>query len=300
MTRHRKVNRSFSFSSGTLNRLGICGPLTCSTLDGPARLLDLGAGGGRHGDPPHHELPLYVSHPEELDRMVRTAHQPRPEQGVGCHLHAVGQQAEVPYVHDLGRLLERIGEAALGNAPDERHLTALEPRPRLPTAAGRLPLAAATSGLADPGARPAPLADARTVRTAWRLEVVQRQLPHRRGLRLGLGPGFRRRHRLLACFLGRHLDEVPHLVEHAAERRVVLLDHDVLVVLEPQRLERAPQQRGMATARADLADAELPFAHWRQLPVPAAFALAVRARWWLTAHASSPLAGPCRESPRPR
>src|SRR3989442_13346168 len=300
MSRHRNVKRSFSFSSGTLNRLGSCGPVTRSALDGAARLLDLGAGGGRHRDALHDELALHVAHPEQLDWMVRTAHEPRPEQRVRRHLHPVGQQAQVPYVHDLRRLLERIGEAALGNAADERHLAALEPGPRRPAAARRLPLTAPACRLADPRARPAPLADARAVRAQRGLEVVERQLRYGCRLRLGLRPALRRRHRLLPLLLNRHLNEVPDLVEHPAERRVILLDHHVLMVLEPQRLQRAPQEGGMAAARADLADAELPLAHGWQLRVPAGLALAVPARRGLTRHGSSLPAEPCTGSPPPR
>src|SRR2546422_596214 len=48
-TRHRSVKRIFSFSSGTLNRLGSLGAVTGSARDGAARLLDLRAGRGRHG-----------------------------------------------------------------------------------------------------------------------------------------------------------------------------------------------------------------------------------------------------------
>src|SRR3989440_10440390 len=59
-TRHRSVKRIFSFSSGTLNRLGSLGAVTGSARDGAARLLDLRAGRGRHRHALHTELALHV------------------------------------------------------------------------------------------------------------------------------------------------------------------------------------------------------------------------------------------------
>src|SRR5580765_8785591 len=86
------------------------------------------------------------------------------------------------HIHDLRRLLERIGEAALGNPADERHLPALEPRTHFAALARGLTLAAATGCLADTRPRAATLADARAVRADRRLQVVERQ-----PLELGLG-----------------------------------------------------------------------------------------------------------------
>src|SRR3989442_2853124 len=94
--------------------------------------------------PPRSTLFPYTT----LFRSIGPADQPGAEQRLRRHLDPFGQQHEMPHVDDLRRLLERIGEAALGNAPDERHLPALESRthlaalPRrltLPTAARRLP-----------------------------------------------------------------------------------------------------------------------------------------------------------------
>src|SRR5213596_4184464 len=131
MSRQRSVKRIFSFSSGTLNKLGIWGAVIGSARDRSARLLDLGARGGGHCHALHAELAPHVTHAEQLDRVIRPAHQPRPEQRVGRHLHTLGELIQVADVHDLGRLLERVGEATFGDAPDERHLAALEPGPRL-------------------------------------------------------------------------------------------------------------------------------------------------------------------------
>src|SRR5438105_4091648 len=160
-TRHRSVKRIFSFSSGTLNRLGSRGAVMRSARDRTARLLDLRAGGGRYCHALHAELALNVPHAEQLDGAVRPAHQPRAEQRVGCDLDALGEPAQVPHVHHLRRLLERVGKAALGNAADERHLPALEPGPGLTPGARRLALPAPAGGLADSGAGPAALARGR-------------------------------------------------------------------------------------------------------------------------------------------
>src|SRR5205814_3380765 len=82
--------------------------------------------------------------------------------------------------------------------------------------------------------------------------------PRRFGLglpfRLRLPPPLRLRHRLLPCLRRRHLDEVTHLVEHAPERRMVRLHHAVLMMLQSQRLERAPLERRPPDSRAHLAD----------------------------------------------
>src|SRR5213080_4708007 len=113
-----------------------------SARDRAARLLDLRAGGGRDRHALHAELALDVPHAEQLDGAVRPAHQPR--------------------------LLERVGEAALRDAADERHLPALEPGAGLAAGPRGLPLASPAGGLADPRAGPTPLADAGTVRAGGR------------------------------------------------------------------------------------------------------------------------------------
>src|SRR5919197_533895 len=59
-SRHRSVKRIFSFSSGTLNRLGSRGAVIRSARDRAARLLDLGAGRGRHRHALHAEFALDV------------------------------------------------------------------------------------------------------------------------------------------------------------------------------------------------------------------------------------------------
>src|SRR5437870_12144698 len=66
-SRHRSVKRIFSFSSGTLNRLGICGAVTGSTRDRSARLLASGPGVGGDRHAPDRELPRHLAHPQELD-----------------------------------------------------------------------------------------------------------------------------------------------------------------------------------------------------------------------------------------
>jgi len=53
---------------------------------------------------------------------------------------------------------------------------------------------------------------------------------------------------------------VAHLIQHAPERRAILLHHDVLVVLQAQRFERAPLERGPPDPGTDLQDPQLAFA----------------------------------------
>src|SRR5260370_15098981 len=275
-----------------------------SGRDRPASLLDLGPRRGGHGYALDAELAPHVTHAEQLDGAIRSAYESRPEQGVGCHFDALGELVQVPDVHDLRRLLEGVREAALRDAPDERHLPALEPRTGLTAGAGRLTFAAATRRLADPGARAATFADTGAMRAPRRLQCVQRQV--RRHHLLGrdhlpaLRPSLRlRRHDLRPGLRGRHRDEVTHLIEHTAERRMVPLHDGILMVLEAQRLERAALERRPADARAHLADEQLALAGGRQGAIASHLALAVFPRGWLPSHAPPPGAT-CRESLRPR
>src|SRR5256885_3677396 len=183
-TRQRSVKRIFSFSSGTLNRLGSRGAVIRSARDRTARLLDLRAGGGRHRHTLDAELALDVPHAEQLDGAVRPATQPRAEQRAGRHLHPLGEPAQVPDVHDLCRLFERVGEAALRDAADERHLAAFEPGPGLTARARGLALPSPAGGLTDAGAGPATLADAGAVRAGRRPESREREHPDFSGGRL--------------------------------------------------------------------------------------------------------------------
>src|SRR3989442_14812530 len=71
MSRQRSVKRIFSFSSGTLNKLGIWGAVIGSARDRSARLLDLGARGGGHRHALHAELAPHLTHAERLDLVRR-------------------------------------------------------------------------------------------------------------------------------------------------------------------------------------------------------------------------------------
>src|SRR5207247_11070973 len=102
------------------------------------------------------------------------AHQASAEQGLGGHPDAFREPRESADVHPLGGLLERVGEAALRNAADERQLSALEPGTGLPAAASRLSLASPARRLADPRAGTAALADARTVRPRRGVQARER------------------------------------------------------------------------------------------------------------------------------
>src|SRR5437773_11430179 len=142
-----------------------------SLADAAAGLLDLRAGRGRHRHALHAELALYVPHAEQLDGVVRPAHQPGAEQRLRRDFGALGKLAQVPNVHHLCGLLERVCEATLRDAADEGHLAAFESGPDLAALAAGWSLAAPPRRLAVPPARPAPLADARPVRPGWPVEA---------------------------------------------------------------------------------------------------------------------------------
>src|SRR2546425_10018870 len=99
------------------------------------------------------------------------------------------------------------------------------------------------------------------------LEIMERE-PLRRCVRLR--PRFpfrfrlRRGHLLLPFLLGRHFDEVPHLLKHAAQRRTIRVHDDILMVLETKRLECPLHPIGMAAARSHLLDAQLSFPNRRE------------------------------------
>src|SRR5258705_881478 len=176
--------------------------------DRSAGLLDLGLGARGDRDAFDDELPPRdLTGAEQLDRVVGTAHQSGAEQRLRRHLDTLREQDEVAHVDDLCRLLERVGEAALGNAPDERHLAALEPRTHLAPLTRGLAFAAAASRLADPGAGTAAFANPRASRAPRRAEVVQGQARDwgLGALGSGLGPRlpcrFRFRFRLRRHFL---------------------------------------------------------------------------------------------------
>src|SRR5881409_2641335 len=63
---------------------------------------------------------------------------------------------------------------------------------------------------------------------------------------------------LLSFLLRRHLDEVAYELEHAAQRGMIRVHDHILMMLEPQRLERPLHARGMTAARAHLLDPQLP------------------------------------------
>src|SRR5207244_13541311 len=107
-----------------------------------AVLLDPRPGRGRRVDPLYDVLAVHVDHAEQLDGMVWPAHQAGAEQRLGSHLDPVREPRDVPDVDRLSGLPERVGEAALRDAPDERHLAALESGARLAARPRRAPRAA--------------------------------------------------------------------------------------------------------------------------------------------------------------
>src|SRR5258705_19231 len=89
--------------------------------------------------------------------------------------------------------------------------------------------------------------------------------------------------------LGRcHHEEGTHLIEHAAQRRVVRFDHLILMVLQADRPEGAPLRGRTPDPRAHLADAELLLARRRHRPVATGFALAVFPCGGISTHGRPP------------
>src|SRR5213592_1184015 len=94
--------------------------------------------------------------------------------------------------------------------------------------------------------------------------------------------------RLLAFLHRRHLDEVAHLIEHPAQRGVILLHHGILMMLESERFERPPLERRAADTGVDLLDPQSGRAHRRQRAVGAPLALAILPRGGQSSHGSPP------------
>src|SRR5881396_1572527 len=109
----------------------------------------------------------------------------------------------------------------------------------------------------------------------WASGLGARGLALARGFRVALAFGFGIL--LLSFLLRRHLDEVPHLLQHAAQRGMIRVHDFILMMLETQRLERPPHSMRMTAARPHLFDAQLPFGRSREDGVAARFALAVLA-----------------------
>src|SRR6185503_4538781 len=64
---------------------------------------------------------------------------------------------------------------------------------------------------------------------------------------------------LLSFFFRRHLDEVAHPLEHAAQRRMIGLHDFILVMLKAEGLERPLHAVFVAAAGAHLLDPQLAF-----------------------------------------
>src|SRR6266699_5651334 len=95
---------------------------------------------------------------------------------------------------------------------------------------------------------------------------VARDLGLARGFRVALGFGFgilllSSPWRGPGASVRRHLHEVAHLLEHAAQRGMIRVHDHILVMLEAQGLERPLHARGMTVPRAHLLDPQLPFPH---------------------------------------
>src|SRR5690606_19364863 len=120
--------------------------------------------------------------------------------------------------------------------PLERHLAALEPARRVATRTSLVPLVPATARLAQARSRTA----AQPLALAMR-PVRPPQFAQLRHLRLASTELF-------------HPDQVPDVEEHAADRRIVLVDDRLLVSPEAQGPERRPMLGRPTDAAADLRD----------------------------------------------
>src|SRR5690606_25341616 len=156
MSRIMSVKRIFSFSSGTLNRLGIGLAMNSAPQQvyGPASRLDLAPGRSAHRMHPENDLPPDLAVPVHLDRPARAqVDQPVRVQ----HLRRdrlLFDPIQVPEVHDLVDLPEPVVvEPTLRNAPLQGHLAALEATRRVSARAGLVTLVPPPARLPDPRPR---------------------------------------------------------------------------------------------------------------------------------------------------
>src|SRR5881628_1080887 len=321
-TRHRSVKRIFSFSSGTLNRLGSLGAVTAQLAMVPPACSIFERAEADTVTP--FTLNLRCTSPMPSSLMGRSGRRtsPAPNSVSGV---TSAPSASWPRCLTLttcagclnGFVKPRFGMRRMSGIcppskpgrvwPPERAVWPFPPRPavlpipepgprplrmraRCEPTGGRRPCSttrcavigfALARGLACGFAfvrPPSPLRPPRPVVFDFRLIGAIRLLPFLRG---------------------RHHDEVAHLLEHAAERRVIVLHDGVLMMLEPQRFDRAPLERRSTDAGVHLPDAQVARPRGRQRPVHAALALAVLPGGRLPSHGSPPVAAGSG-SPRPR
>src|SRR5690606_13037443 len=154
MSRTMSVKRIFSFSSGTLNRLGMGFAIASvlQQLHSAAGGLDLGACARAHRVRTNGYLALDRAVPQQLDpAALAEVHEPVRVEYFGRDVIGL-YGGEVPHVHDLVDRAEGVLEAALRDAPLERHLATLEPRVDGAAGAGLLTLVALARRLAQAGA----------------------------------------------------------------------------------------------------------------------------------------------------
>src|SRR5258706_5769769 len=136
-------------------------------------------------------------------------------------------------------------------------------------------------------------------RCTWASGLGARDLALARGFRVAFAFGFGIL--LLSFRLRRHLDEVSHLLEHAAQRGMIRVHDHVLMMLEAHGLERPRHARRMTVAGAHLLDPQLPLPRGRQDAVAARLAFAVLPRRGQPTHGSPRFpAGPDSGSPPAR
>src|SRR5688500_14706268 len=153
---------------------------------------------------------------------------------------ALRQLLEVADVHDLEPDAVLVGESALGHAPLQRHLAAFEPGGNAVMPGARLLTLVSLAGC---------LTRARARAAAQPFAALVRALRTAEGMQI--------RHLRLAFRQLIHLYEVLNLENHSTNRRVIRLNHFILMVLETERAQRCAMQRRPAIATAHLLDPEL-------------------------------------------
>src|SRR2546425_802157 len=258
MKRHRSVKRIFSFSSGTLNRLGIWGAVTGQLAIVPPACSIFTRAEADTVTPltvnwrPTSPMPSSLSGRSGR----RTSPAPNSVSGVTSTPSASlpKWRTFTPWAGCLkGFVKPRFGMRRMSGIcppsnpgrvwPPERAVCPLPPRPAvLPIPEpGPRPLRMRARCEPAGGRRPCSITRSTVIGFAFALGLagdfvfVRPPRPFPRPVTFGfrlIGAI-----RLLPFRRRRHHDKVAHLLEHAAERRVILLHDGVLMMLEPERSE---------------------------------------------------------------
>src|SRR5207247_1167041 len=259
MNRHRSVKRIFSFSSGTLNRLGIWGAVTgqlaivppaCSiftraeadtvtpftvnfrpTSPMPSSLIGRS---GRRTSPAPNSCVVVPSTPSASLPKWRTF-----TTWAGCLKGFVKPR------FGMRRMRGICPPSNPGRVwPPVRAVCPLPPRPAVLPIPEPGPRPLRMRARCEPAGARRPCSTRRSTVTGLALAFAFRRIGAfalGRARPVVFGFRFVGAMPLLAFLHRRHLNEVAHLIEHPAERGVILLHHGVLMMLESERFERPPR-----------------------------------------------------------